>query len=197
MEVRRQKGSGFSIARALSLASFLTLLIGCTVEAKGTGDAGPQGPTGPTGSTGATGPTGPVGPSGTPAPAISIMGASGVSVTGSAAAGYVVTSDLTTAVLYPAVSPIVTETTSGGGEIFVVAGCGSNGRIVSGFCVTNPTQPTNIGGASGLWKAEGATSGSIAPFPLYQPPLNSLFVCDVKAAPFGMTVQAFGICIRQ
>lgn len=47
-----------SAGSAISILSLVTALVGCTVEAKGTGDAGPAGPTGPTGAQGGQGPQG-------------------------------------------------------------------------------------------------------------------------------------------
>ena len=57
----KPSNSGASVcARAIGILSFVALLSGCSIEAKGVGDAGPAGPTG------ATGPAGPQGTPGVP-----------------------------------------------------------------------------------------------------------------------------------
>ena len=62
------KWNSGSALQGVSIASLLALAMGCSVEAKGTGDAGPPGPTGATGLEGPTGPVGPSGPAGTTGP---------------------------------------------------------------------------------------------------------------------------------
>ena len=84
-------------------------------------------------------------------------------------------------------------TISNGVEIFTAASCGPTGRVLSGFCVTTPVQPT--GGATGLWRYGPYDALLNVAQTAADPALNSLWLCDVKAGN-GVTVQAYALCMK-
>ncbi|HEY2407345.1 MAG TPA: hypothetical protein VGI10_15145 [Polyangiaceae bacterium] len=97
------------------------------------------------------------------------------------------------ALLYGVASPLVT--TSGTTDKFTAASCGATGRIVTGFCVTNPPQST--GGVTGLWKYGAYDSNVSVAQTTANPALNSLWVCDVAPpSTTAITIQAYAVCMK-
>jgi len=96
------------------------------------------------------------------------------------------------ALLYGVAGPLVAV--SNGVNGYSTAACGSTGRVVTGFCVTNPLQATGSMD-SGLWKAGPYDASFSYLQSAVQPVLSSTWVCDVKAAN-GVTVQAYAICMN-
>ncbi|HEY4158387.1 MAG TPA: hypothetical protein VGM29_09825 [Polyangiaceae bacterium] len=98
------------------------------------------------------------------------------------------------ALLYGVAGPVVT--TSGTTDKFTVASCGATGRIVTGFCVTNPPQPVVAAGMTGLWKYGPYDSNVGAPQTAANPVLSSLWVCDVSPPATAITIQAYAVCMK-
>jgi hypothetical protein len=95
--------------------------------------------------------------------------------------------------LFGVAGPVATVTT--GSEVFSAATCGPTGRIVTGFCVTNPVQPVVTSPSPGLWK-NGAFDGNLNNSQTSADPgLGSTWVCDIRAAN-GVKVQAYAVCMN-
>jgi hypothetical protein len=97
--------------------------------------------------------------------------------------------------LFGVASPVVTVTN--GSQVFTAATCGPTGRIVTGFCVTNPVQPVVPADppSPGLWKNGPFDANLNNVQTSADPGLGSTWVCDVRAAN-GVKVQAYAVCMN-
>lgn len=143
---------------------------------------------------GSDGTPGNVGHQGPTALPVTLSGGTGITVTGSADAGYSVAADTS--------SPGILFTVTGGVAVlpanhFSAAQCPANARIVSGFCVTSPgTIGTAVGSGPGIWKNGPYDTPALTTVQTTSnPALGSAWVCDLQTEPDGVKVQAYAVCM--